>query len=64
VTFGFASGGTDFQGKSKSEEKPKNFGGGAGAGISISPVGFLVIKDGNVRTVNISPPPSSAAADG
>ena len=60
VSFGFASGGTDFQGKNKAEAKPNNFGGGAGAGVTISPIGFLIVKDGNVRTVSIAPPASGA----
>lgn len=50
VTFGFASGGSDIGGKSA-----KNmFGGGSGAGVSMSPVAFLVIKDGNVRTIQLA----------
>ena len=60
VSFGFASGGTDFQGKNKAENKPNNSGGGAGAGVTISPMGFLVVKDGNVRTLSIAPPVSGA----
>ncbi len=44
VTYGFASGGTDFPSKNNSEL----FGGGGGAGITISPVAFLVINGGNV----------------
>lgn len=44
VTYGFASGGTDFPSKSNAEL----FGGGGGAGITISPVAFLVVNDGNV----------------
>ena len=51
VSFGFASGGTDFPVKEKS-----GFGGGNGAGIKIEPVGFLTIKDGSVRMINITPP--------
>ena len=51
VSFGFASGGTDFPAKEKS-----GFGGGNGAGIKIEPVGFLTIKDGAVRMINITPP--------
>ena len=51
VSFGFASGGTDFPVKEKS-----GFGGGNGAGIKIEPVGFLTIKDGAVRMINITPP--------
>lgn len=44
VTYGFASGGTDFPSKNNQEL----FGGGGGAGITISPVAFLVVNNGNV----------------
>ena len=44
VTYGFASGGTDFPSKNNQEL----FGGGGGAGITITPVAFLVINNGNV----------------
>lgn len=44
VTYGFASGGSDFPSKSNQEL----FGGGGGAGITISPVAFLVVNDGSV----------------
>lgn len=44
VTYGFASGGTDFPSKSNAEL----FGGGGGAGITITPVAFLVINNGSV----------------
>jgi sporulation protein YtfJ len=44
VTYGFASGGTDFPSKNNAEL----FGGGGGAGITISPVAFLVINNGSV----------------
>ena len=47
VTFGFASGGSDFGAKTTKEL----FGGGSGAGVSVTPVAFLVIRDGNVRTI-------------
>ncbi len=52
VVFGFASGGSDFDGKKGHEEK-KNFGGGAGAGVKVEPVAFLIIKDDNVRVVAV-----------
>ena len=52
VTFGFASGGTDFGEKSSKEM----FGGGGGAGVTIQPVAFLVVQDGTVRTVQLSEP--------
>ena len=44
VTYGFASGGTDFPSKSNAEL----FGGGGGAGITIAPVAFLVINKDSV----------------
>ena len=30
--------------------------GGSGAGVKIEPIGFLVVKDGNVRMMSITPP--------
>ncbi|MBE6913309.1 MAG: sporulation protein YtfJ [Ruminococcaceae bacterium] len=51
VSYAFASGGSDFHAK----EKP-GFGGGNGAGVKIEPIGFLVVKDGNVRMMSITPP--------
>ncbi len=50
VTYGFASGGTDFPSKSNAEL----FGGGGGAGITISPVAFLVVNNGNVSVKYIN----------
>ena len=51
VSFGFASGGSDFV----SSRAPKDlFGGGSGAGVSIQPVAFLVLKDGNVRMIQLA----------
>ena len=52
VSFGFASGGTDFDGKNPANKDL--FGGGSGAGVNIQPVAFLVIKDGCVRTIQLS----------
>lgn len=49
VTFGFASGGSDVAPKSDKQM----FGGGTGAGVSVTPVAFLVIAGGNVRTVQL-----------
>jgi len=54
VTFGFASGGSDFTGKNNVNKDL--FGGGSGAGVSVAPVAFLVIKNGNVRTIQLSSP--------
>lgn len=50
VTYGFASGGSDFPSKSNQEL----FGGGGGAGITISPVAFLVVNNGSVSVKYIN----------
>lgn len=56
VTYGFASGGSDFPSKSTSEI----FGGGGGAGITITPVAFLVVHNGEVTIKNIASGDNSA----
>ena len=60
VSFGFASGGSDFQTKLQQAGQDNAFGGGSGAGVNISPVAFIVVKDGNVRLVSVAPPANSA----
>ena len=52
VSFGFASGGTD--------GTNMRFGAGAGAGVNITPIAFMVIKDGNTRMIYVQPPVNSA----
>ena len=54
LCFGFVSGGSEYATSNKSPEFDKfPFGGGSSAGVSVKPVAFLVVKDGNVRTVTI-----------
>ena len=50
ITFGFVSGGTDFASKTQKDL----FGGAASSGASITPVGFLVIKDGSVKLMQLA----------
>ena len=52
VAFGFASGGSNF-GDGKVGVEKQSFGGGAGGGVTISPVAFLVVADGNVRILSV-----------
>lgn len=52
ISFGFASAGTDFDGKNTANKDL--FGGGSGAGVNIQPVAFLVVKDGCVRTIQLA----------
>ena len=49
MSYGFASGGSDFDGKSGH----RCFGGGGGAGVTVQPVAFLVITPTNVRLLQI-----------
>ncbi len=61
ISFGFAGGGTDFQTKHSAPGKSDPFGGGTGAGVKVDPVAFLIIKNGTVRVMNITPPASTTA---
>ena len=53
MSYGFAGGGTDLP--SKAQPDKGLFAGGSGAGITISPIAFLVIANGNVRILQIEP---------
>ena len=55
VSIGFGGGGSDFVSKNvNNKENP--FGGGVGAGIKVTPVAFLVIKEGSVRMIPVAAP--------
>ena len=55
ISIGLGGGGSDFVSKHpNAHENP--FGGGVGAGIKVTPVAFLVIKDGNVRMLPVAIP--------
>ena len=61
VSVGVGGGGSDFV--SKNPNKQENpFGGGAGGGVKVTPVAFLVVKEGNVRVLPI-PVPANTTAD-
>lgn len=51
VSFGFASGGTD--------GNNLRFGAGSSAGVSIIPLAFIVVSQGNVRMIYVEPPTNS-----
>lgn len=56
VSFGFASGGSEFSSIKKEncgDDSKYPFGGGSGAGVSLKPVAFLVIKNDTIRLLNI-----------
>ena len=53
VSVGFAGGGGDLV------KQRDGCVGGSGAGIKIEPIGFLIVRDGAVRMLNIQPPAST-----
>lgn len=56
VSFGFAAGGSEFN-LNKLNKFTENsklpFGGGSGAGVNISPMAFLVVKDGTTKLLTL-----------
>ena len=50
VSFGFASGGSVLP----TSHQKQTFGGGGGAGITLQPLAFLVVKDGDVKLLQIA----------
>lgn len=60
ISVGLGGGGSDFVSKNVNHhENP--FGGGVGAGVKVTPVAFLVIKDGSVRMLPVSTPANTTA---
>ena len=60
ISVGLGGGGSDFVSKNLNHhENP--FGGGVGAGVKVTPVAFLVIKDGNVRMIPVATPANTTA---
>lgn len=60
VSVGFAGGGSDFAAKKTGADN--GFGGGTGGGVKVTPICFLVVKDGNVRMMSV-PTPANSTAD-
>ena len=53
-------GGSDFVSKNPNHhENP--FGGGVGAGVKVTPVAFLIVKEGNVRMLPVATPANTTA---
>ena len=55
VSVGFGGGGSDY---TKNNEA---FGGGAGGGVKVTPICFLIVKDGAVRMMPVAAPANSTA---
>ena len=52
VIYGFASGGSEFN--SKKPDSENLFGGGSGAGVTITPIAFISVSNGEAKLLNIS----------
>lgn len=60
ISIGLGGGGSDFVSKNVNHhENP--FGGGVGAGVKVTPVAFLVIKEGSVRMIPVATPANTTA---
>ena len=57
VTFGFAAGGGEFKsskGNDKSDQQKNPFSGGSGAGVSVQPVAFMIVGQGQIRLLPVN----------
>jgi sporulation protein YtfJ len=60
VSVGFGGGGSDFVSRNANhQENP--FGGGAGGGVKVTPICFLVVKEGAVRMLPVASPANTTA---
>ena len=60
VSVGFGGGGSDFV--SRNVNKHENpFGGGAGGGVKVTPIAFLIVKEGTVRMLPVAAPANTTA---
>ncbi len=58
VSYGFAAGGSDLPSKNNSGL----FGGGTGGGVTIQPIAFIVVANGDVKLLQINQDKSSTGA--
>ncbi len=60
VSVGFGGGGADYVSKNlNKQENP--FSGGAGGGVKVTPIAFLIVKDGAVRMLPVAAPANTTA---
>lgn len=54
VSVGFGGGGSDFANKNTHSGGEYPFGGGVGGGVNVTPMCFLIVKEGNVRMMPVA----------
>ena len=60
VSVGFGGGGSDFVSKNPNRQD-NPFGGGAGGGVKVTPIAFLIVKEGSVRMLPVAVPANTTA---
>ena len=60
ISIGLGGGGSDFVSKNQNQHD-NPFGGGVGAGVKVTPVAFLIVKEGNVRMLPVAAPANTTA---
>lgn len=55
VSVGFVAGGGEYELSATEENQTSPFAGGSGAGFSVSPIGFAVIKNGDLKLIKVKP---------
>ena len=60
VSVGLGGGGSDFVYKTPTKQD-NPFGGGVGGGVKVTPICFLIVKDGNVRMMPVAAPANTTA---
>ena len=60
VSIGLGGGGSDFVSRHVNHQD-NPFGGGVGAGIKVTPVAFLIVKEGHVRMLPVAAPANTTA---
>ena len=60
ISVGVGGGGSDYVSRNlNKQENP--FGGGAGGGVKVTPIAFLIVKDGSVRMLPVAAPANTTA---
>ena len=62
LSFGIASGGSDFTTKNQKPEADNSFGGGSGASAKLEPVAFLIIRGESVKLLPVDSEHSRTAS--
>lgn len=60
ISIGFGGGGSDFTPKNATAQDAP-FGGGIGGGVKVTPMAFMIIKEGNVRMLPVATPANTTA---